>query len=65
MVELDPEIAHGQWSEAEALLSSTLRELKAVYLVFAGKLAGHRVKWLTDNQGVMYIIRSGSKKEHL
>ena len=68
MVELGPEIAHGQWSEAEALLSSTWRELKAVYLVllsFAGKLAGHRVKWLTDNQGVMYIIRSGSKKEHL
>lgn len=28
-------------------------------------MAGRRVKWLTDNQGVMYIIRSGSKKEHL
>ena len=68
MVELGPEIAHGQWSEAEALLSSTWRELKAVYLVlrsFTGKLAGHRVKWFTDNQGVMYIIRSGSKKQHL
>ena len=36
-----------------------------VLLSFAGKLAGHRVKWLTDNQGVMYIIRSSSKKEHL
>lgn len=33
MVELGPEIAHGQWSEAEALLSSTWRELKGVYLV--------------------------------
>lgn len=32
MVELGPEIAHGQWSEAKALLSSTWRELKAVYL---------------------------------
>ena len=67
-MELGPEIAHGQQLEAEALLSSTWRELKAVYLVllsFAGKLAGHRVKWLTDNQGVMYIIHSGSKKEHL
>ena len=68
MVELGPEIFHGQWSEAEALLSSTWWELKAVYLVlmsFAEKLAGHRVKWFTDNQGVMFIIRSGSKREHL
>jgi hypothetical protein len=68
VVELGPEVAHGQWSEAEALLSSTWRELKAVYLVlmsFAEKLAGHRVKWFTDNQGVMYIICAGSKKEHL
>jgi hypothetical protein len=68
MVELGPSVAHGLWSEAEASLSSTWRELKAVYLVlqsFAQKLAGHRVKWFTDNQGVMYIIQSGSKKEHL
>ena len=68
MVELCPEVAHGQWSEDEAKLSSTWRELKAVYLVllsFAQKLAGNTVKWLTDNQGVMYIIRSGSRKEHL
>ena len=28
MVELGPEITHGQWSEAKALLSSTWRELK-------------------------------------
>ena len=68
MVEMGPEIAHGQWSQAEAKLSSTWRELRAVYMVllsFAEKLAGHTVKWLTDNQGVMYIIRSGSRKEHL
>ena len=48
--------------------SSTWREFKAVYLVlqsFAQKLAGHRVKWFTDNQGVVYIIQSGSKKDHL
>lgn len=32
MIELDPEVAHGQSSEAESKLSSTWRELKAVYL---------------------------------
>ena len=60
-------MANGR-SEAEALLSSTWREPKAVYLVlrsFTGKLAGHTVKWFTDNQGVIYIICSGSKKQHL
>ena len=68
VVELGPEIAHGQWSESEIGNSSTWRELKAVHLVllsFADKLAGHRVKWFTDNQGVFYITQSGSKKEHL
>ena len=68
VVELGPEIAHGQWSPAEARNSSTWRELKAVHSVllsFAGKLAGHRVKWFTDNQGIMYITQSGSRKEPL
>ena len=68
VVELGPEVWHGQWSQAESQLSSTWRELRAVYLVlksFAEKLGGHTVKWLTDNQGEVFIIRSGSKKEHL
>ena len=68
VVELGPEVAHGQWTEVESQQSSTWRELKAIYLVlksFANKLEGHTVKWLTDNQGAMYIIRSGSRKEHL
>lgn len=66
MIELGPEVAHGQWSEAKAKISYTWRELKAVYLVlpsFARKLAGHTVQWLTDNQGVIYSIRS--RREHL
>ena len=29
------------------------------------KLAGHRVKWFTDNQNVVRIVRAGSKKLHL
>ena len=64
MVELGNDIAHGQWSADESGLSSTWRELKAVYLVlssFATKLAGHTVKRFTDNQGVVHIVR----KEHI
>ena len=67
-VELGPSIAHGQWSQYEATLSSSWRELRAVSLVlksFAPKLAGHRVKWLTDNQNVVRIVEAGSKKQHL
>ena len=61
-------IAHGQWSQYEASLSSTWRELKAVSLVlnsFTSKLAGHRVKWFTDNQNVVRIVQVGSKRQHL
>ena len=67
-VELGPSIAHGQWSQYEATLSSTWRELRAVSLVlksFAPKLAGHRVKWFTDNQNVVRTVEAGSKKQHL
>ena len=67
-VEIGPSIAHGQWSQYEATLSSTWRELKAVSLVldwFATKLAGHRVKWFIDNQNVVRIVEAGSKKQHL
>ena len=66
--EIGPSIAHGQWSQHEATLSSTSRELKAVSLVLdsiAAKLAGHRVKWFTDNQNVVRIVEAGSKKQHL
>lgn len=48
--------------------SSTWRELIAVEQVlqsFAGKLAGHRVKWFTDNQNVVRIVQSGSRRQHL
>ena len=68
IVEVGPNIAHGQWSQYEASLSSTWRELKAVSLVlnsFTSKLAGHRVKWFTDNQNVVRIVQVGSKRQHL
>ena len=68
MVELGNEVVHGQWSVEEVKHSSTWRELKAVYLVlqsFASRLAGHSVKWFTDNQGVVHIVSSESRKPHL
>ena len=68
VVELSNDVAQGQWSREEAALSSTWRELKAVYLVllsFAQRLAGHSLKWFTDNQGVVSIIASSSRRQHL
>ena len=67
-MEIGPSTAHWQWSKYEATLSSTWRELKAVSLVldsFAARLAGHRVKWFTNNQNVVRIVEAGSKKQHL
>ena len=68
VVELSNDVAQGHWTREEVALSSTWRELKAVYLVllsFAQRLAGHTVKWFTDNQGVVSIITSGSRRQHL
>jgi hypothetical protein len=68
LVEIGAEVAHGQWSVYKASLSSTWRELKAVALVlcsFAQTLTGHRVKWFTDNQNVVRIVESGSKRQYL
>ena len=61
-------IAHGQWSAYEIQQSSTWRELKAVDQVlrsFASVLAGHTIKWFTDNQNVVRIVRVGSRRPHL
>ena len=65
VIELGPEVSHGQWSVDQA---STWRELGAVDHVlrsFAPKLKGHTVKWLSDNQNVVQIIQYGSKKPHI
>ena len=65
MVEHGPHVAHGQWTQEEAKLSSTLRELKAVRLVLesvADRLQGARVRWFTDNQNVVRILEVGSRK---
>ena len=68
VVEIGDSISHGHWSLDEKDMSSTWRELRAVYgvlLAFANKLRGHTVKWFTDNQNVVRIVQVGSKKEHL
>ena len=68
VVEIGPSISHGHWSPQEAAMSSTWRELRAVFAVlqsFAEKLQGHTVKWFTDNQNVVRIVQVGSKKPHL
>ena len=60
--------AHGNWNEVESKKSSTWRELKAVQMVFEsliGFLEGSRIKWMTDNQNVVNIIKKGSMKEEL
>ena len=59
VVEIGPSISHGHWSPQEAAMSSTWRELRAVFAVlqsFAEKLQGHTVKWFTDNQNVVRIV---------
>ena len=67
-VEVGPQVAQGLWSGHEAKLSSTWRELKAVYEVLrslAPALKGHTVKWFTDNQNVTRIVQAGSRRQHL
>ena len=32
---------------------------------FAPKLAGHRVKWFTDNLSVTHIVECGNRWQHL
>ena len=58
-------VAHGAWSEVEMTQSSTWRELKAVRMVLESllpKLKNERVRWFSDNQNVVWILETGSKK---
>lgn len=59
---------HRNLSATELLISSTWRELATVkYSLesFDSNLAGHRVRWNTDNQNVVRIVRVGSMLEEL
>lgn len=59
---------HRNWSATESLKSSTWRELATVKYsleAFNNNLAGHRVRWNTDNQNVVRIVQVGSMVEEL
>lgn len=68
IVEHGPQIAHGQWSKEEARQSSTWRELCGVLRVLeslAAKLRNERLKWFSDNQNVVRILTTGSRRPQL
>jgi hypothetical protein len=59
--------SHGIWSVEESA-KSTWCELVAVYRILKSMvhlLANQRVKWFTDNQGVVSIVSKGSMKSDL
>jgi hypothetical protein len=65
IVEHGSHIVHGQWSQVEAIKSSTWRELRAVTQTLksvAHELSNHRVRWFSDNQNVVRIVQVGSRK---
>ena len=67
-VEHGMHIAQCNWLPDEAKQSSTWRELVAVgrvLLSVAGNLGNMRVRWFTDNQNVVRILKVGSCKSHL
>ena len=61
-------IAHGPWTAEEAVRSSTWRELRAVRMVLESltpKLKNERIRWFSDNQNVVRILQTGSRKPDL
>ena len=61
-------VSHGQWTVEESFKSSTWRELVAVFRVMQSLshyLSGHRVKWFSDNQSIISIVKKGSMNEEL
>ena len=68
MIEHSYDIAQGQWFAQEAKQSSTRRELRAVHTVLESlttKLQNCRVRWFTDNQNVVRILTTRSRKPAL
>ena len=61
-------IFHSAWSNEEKGKSSTFRELKAVFLalrVFQETVANRSVKWFSDSQSCVRIVKFGSTKLEL
>ena len=64
-VEHAGKVVHGQWTLEEQFKSSTWREIVAVRRVLveiAPLLSGLCMKWCSDNQNVVHILQSGSRK---
>ena len=56
------------WNSVEKVQSSTWCEMKAIELAlssFKEKFQGKRIKWFTDNQNCVKIVKSGSMKLEL
>lgn len=67
-VKLKSKIFHKMWNENEKLASSTWREMKAIeqaLISFKNEIKGTNIKWYTDNQNCLHIVKSGSMKEDL
>ena len=67
-VSIDGSPVSGMLTRDEMRMSSTFRELKAMYYVllsYADQLRNKRVKIFTDNQGAARIVSVGSPKPHL
>ena len=67
-VDIDHKIFHQMWNDSETSKSSTWREMKAIeqaLLSFRNVFEGKTLKWFTDNQNCVRIVKSGSMKFEL
>ena len=67
-VSIDGSPVSGMLTRDQMRMSSTFRELKAMYYVllsYTDQLRNKRVKIFTDNQGAARIVSVGSPKPHL
>ena len=67
-VEFESKVFHKMWDQFEIDKSSTWREMKAIeqaLLSFMNVFKGKTLKWFTDNQNCVRIIKSGSMKLEL
>lgn len=67
-VEIESKIFHQMWTESESTKSSTWKEMRAIeqaLLSYQKVFEGKTLKWFTDNQNCVKIVKSGSMKFEL
>ena len=68
-VELKSNFFHKMWNSVEKVQSSTWRKMKAIFELalssFKDQFHGKTIKWFTDNQNCVKIVKSGSMKLEL